>query len=102
MLTKPDMQVADTGLLKAARETLRWGKFVRLDHAPDRLIRISIVERSGTSAVSVDREWVQAPACSCHDHWTNVRFGQGPWCRHVVAVMVREEELRCQLIDLLL
>lgn len=101
-MARPDMEIADSGLLKAARETLRRGKFIRQGTPEDRAVCFSIVERNGTSSVSVDRAWEQAPSCSCHDHWQNVRYGPGPWCRHVVAVMAREEELRCQLIDLLL
>jgi len=101
-MAKADIGVADAAMLKSARETLRRGRFVRQDSPGERWVRVSIVERNGTSAVSVDRSWEQAPSCSCHDHWQNVRYGPGPWCRHVVAVMAREEELRCQLIDLLL
>lgn len=53
MMAKPDMEVADTGLLKAARETLRRGKFMRQDNPEDHRVRFSIVERSGTSTVTV-------------------------------------------------
>jgi len=101
-MAKPDMEVADTGLLKAARETLRRGKFMRQDSPEDHLVRFSIIERSGTSTVTVDPDWARAPSCSCYDHWQSMRYGPSPWCRHIVAVMAREEELRCQLIDLLL
>ena len=99
---KTDMQAADSRALKSAREVLRRGKFVKHPVGEDGLVRVAIVERTGTATVTADPAWVKPPACTCNDYWGNVRFGTENWCRHVVAVLAKEEELRCQLIDLLL
>lgn len=99
---KTDMEAADGRLLKAAREVLRRARLVRHPAGPDGLVRVAVVERSGTSTVTADPAWVKAPECTCHDYWMNARFGNGQWCRHAIAVLVAEEDLRCQLIDALL
>jgi predicted nucleic acid-binding Zn finger protein len=102
MSSKTDLEGADSRVLKSAREVLRRGHFVR--HSPDSesRVRFSIVERGGTSTVTADPAWTRPPVCDCYDHRTNARFRSGEWCRHIVAVLAKEEDLRCQLIDLLL
>jgi len=125
------MEAVDSQLLERARGTLRHSRFVRHDGAGDsgaagggdaagggaaggagdgavatdktgRLVSFSVIERTDKNTVTADLDWGQAPTCTCTSYWTEVRLGRGPWCRHVVAVLVKEEELRCQLIDLLL
>jgi predicted nucleic acid-binding Zn finger protein len=102
MSDKLDIEAADTRILRAARETLRRGRFVPQDPAEGGSRRIAVIERGGTSYVSVDPAWVRSPTCTCYDHQMNARLGMQPWCRHIVAVLAKEEELRCQLIDMLL
>jgi len=125
------MDAVDSQLLERARGTLRHSRFVRHDGAgggdsgaarggdaagggedaganagagpiTGRLVSFSVIERTDKNTVTADLDWGQAPTCTCTSYWTEVRLGRGPWCRHVVAVLVKEEELRCQLIDLLL
>lgn len=124
-MARRDMDAVDSQLLERARGTLRHSRFVRHDGAGDsgaagvgdaagggaaagaghktgRLVSFSVIERTDKNTVTADLDWGLAPTCTCTSYWTEVRLGRGPWCRHVVAVLVKEEELRCQLIDLLL
>lgn len=102
MSTNPDIEAADTRILRAARETLRRGRFVPQEPGEDGCVRIAVVERGGTSYVVADPAWIKTPTCTCYDHQMNARLGMAPWCRHIVAVLAKEEDLRCQLIDMLL
>lgn len=128
-MARRDMEAVDSQLLERARGMLRHSRFVRHDGAGDsgaagrgdaagggdtagadagagpitgRLVSFSVIEKTDKNTVTADLDWGQAPTCTCTSYWTEVRLGRGPWCRHVVAVLVKEEELRCQLIDLLL
>ena len=101
-MSKPTIEAVDSKLFDQARETLKRAQFVTRAGDGGGTVEVTVIERSGTWTVTADREWVLEPTCTCHDFWARARWGYGPWCRHVVAVLVRQEELRCQLLDLLM
>ncbi len=47
--------------------------------------------------VSVDVDWQQVPTCTCPDHRRS-----GGFCKHVIGVLLKTDELRCQLLELFL
>ena len=83
----------DARILRAAREVLR--EYTLTRSAPD-TVRV----KGGTRPyrVTVDPLWVRTPTCTCPDH---ARPG-GPWCKHIIAALLQEDGLRCQLLELFL
>ena len=52
--------------------------------------------RSTPSLVIADATWEAPPICTCPD------VKRSAWCKHIIAVLYRESELRGQLLDLFL
>ena len=48
--------------------------------------------------VTVHPEWAAPPSCDCPDATNR----QSPWCKHSLAVLMSKDDLRCQLLDLLM
>ena len=51
---------------------------------------------------TADPAWAKKPTCTCMQQYVNNQFKGTDLCPHIVAVLVREEDLRCQLLDVLL
>jgi uncharacterized Zn finger protein len=49
--------------------------------------------------VTVHPEWAFSPTCTCPDF---VGRGERLYCKHIVAVLSRDERLRCQLLEMFL
>jgi predicted nucleic acid-binding Zn finger protein len=52
--------------------------------------------------VRVYENWNLAPSCTCPDHYQRAAAQTGGYCKHIIAVMLSCEELRCQVLDLFL
>ena len=52
--------------------------------------------------VCVWEGWEHAPTCTCPDHHQRAAAHTGGYCKHIIAVLLSHEELRCQLLDLFL
>ncbi|MBU1410792.1 SWIM zinc finger domain-containing protein [Myxococcota bacterium] len=52
--------------------------------------------------VRVRRDWAAAPTCTCPDHYKRAAAQTGGYCKHIIAVLLSHDELRCQLLDLFL
>ena len=83
----------DVRILRAAREVLKSYTITRT--APTAL---SVTGGTRPYTVTVDPGWSRTPACTCPDH---ARPG-APWCKHIIAARLQEDDLRCQLLELFL
>lgn len=52
--------------------------------------------------VCIDPEWQKAPGCTCPDAEKRALELNGGFCKHIIAVLLKEEEFRCQLLDIIL
>lgn len=52
--------------------------------------------------VSIDPDWQRTPACTCPDSEQRARELNGGYCKHIIAVLLKENEFRCQLLDIIL
>jgi len=52
--------------------------------------------------VRVWEGWEQAPTCTCPDHYQRAAAQTGGYCKHIIAVLLSHDELRCQLLELFL
>jgi len=69
-----------------------------LAHSP---ITFTVTAKDGHGyEVCVHPMWNAAPSCTCPDFARNAASGSSTWCKHVIAVLMSREELRCQLLDL--
>lgn len=100
---KVDIRPGETKALRAAREVLRRGHIEAQKPAPDGVKKFCVTDRGGKmETVTADPAWVKRPTCTCMQQYVNNQFKGTDLCPHIVAVLVREEDLRCQLLDVLL
>lgn len=93
-----------------------WGRERRLERALRDVgarYRITALPRQGEVArftvaggrrpyqVTVRTDWALVPICTCPDASEGARAA-GVYCKHAIAVLLGEPDLRCQLLDLLL
>ena len=71
--------------------------FVR-EMAGGKTWRFRVTGGSAPYTVVVDPGWGEVPRCTC----PYASHGDSWWCKHALAVLLREDELRCQLLDILL
>lgn len=55
---------------------------------------------SSDYTVTLSSDWSTEPACTCPD--TKTRLVLGGYCKHVIAVLLTQKDLSCQLLELFL
>ncbi len=99
--SRTDPDAREIRILRAARDVL---ERYTIDGKPGkeglRLFRI----RGGTRqyTVTVHPEWRQPPTCTCPDAKHLAREKNRGYCKHIIAVLMRDESLRCQLLEMFL
>ena len=88
----------DVRILRAAHELLGHYDFHPLS-AEGPLRRIEVRGGSAPWVVTVHDAWGDAPRCTCPDA---AHIGGGGYCKHVIAVLLRDDVVRCQLLELFL
>jgi len=100
--TQPTFDIADTQSLRRARELLRRKRVARQADTPNGTRRYAVTERGQVATVTVDPLWRHDATCDCYAQVQHARFRIGDPCKHIVAVLGSDEELKCQIIELLL
>jgi hypothetical protein len=102
-----ELQQRDARMLRAVKDVLK-GYAIREQSrpagAPPSEPATYSVKRPGQEAylVTVDPEW-RAPAwCTCPDHVRLRASDPGAFCKHIIAVLLKSEGQRHQLLDFLL
>ncbi len=107
------LEARDRRFLRAAQDVLTKYRIVRHDPPPEpaagRRARGSdgciVFEVTGGTApytVTVHPEWAKAPACTCPDAGQGARERNAGYCKHIIAVLLSNDDLRCQLLELFL
>lgn len=94
--------MADNGhLLHRDQRMLRGALTVASDYTFEPLDAhtVEVLGGSAPYRVTAHPEWAQAPTCSCPDF---AQRGERLYCKHIVAVLMRDERLRCQLLEMFL
>lgn len=100
---KIDVRARDRRFLRAAGEVLKRYKIERLeDRDADGALRFAV--RGGTRPyeVRVHPDWAAPPTCTCPDAAGQGRALNGGFCKHIIAVLLDDDELGFQLLDVLL
>jgi hypothetical protein len=101
-----------SGAVNVGARNLRWerasasvlGHYEILDRGPQDGWRVFEI-RGGSApyTVRVHESWEDSPICSCPD----AQGGRGDrlnagYCKHVIAVLLKHDDLQCQLLELFL
>lgn len=96
-----DMVARDNRFFRAAREVLGSYSIVRRD-GQNGAACFDITGGSDDYQVVVSRTWAHSPRCSCPDARYGAAEDCAGYCKHVVAVLLANEDLRFQLLSVLL
>lgn len=97
-----ELQARDARFLRAASEVLKRYRICRCEGGVGDVTACFEV-RGGTEdyLVTVHLGWALKPACTCPDVvWSGKR--NGGYCKHIIAVLLKEKELQYQLLQILL
>jgi hypothetical protein len=96
-----DLGARDVRVLRAARDVLASYTFHPLPPTgpADHRVRVEVRGGGRPYEVAVDPAWGDDPRCTCADH---ARAANGGFCKHVIGVLLRDDALRCQLLELFL
>lgn len=96
-----DVGARDARVLRAAKDVLSTYTFHALPptEPSTRALRVEVRGGSRPYVVTVDPEWGSPARCTCPDH---ARASNGGFCKHVIGVLLRDDALRCQLLELFL
>lgn len=92
-----DVTARERRLAKAVREV---AKSYRITEAPGG--RFSVTGGQRDYEVVVHRDWSAPATCTCPDAVRGGADAAGGCCKHVIAVLLQDPDLRCQLLDVLL
>ncbi len=96
--TPEEAHARDARLLPAAQALLARASFTALGDL-DGLRRVEVRDGPKRYEVRVDPAWGAAPSCACPEAR---RPGSTAPCPHAIAVLLSDDELRCQLLEVFL
>jgi hypothetical protein len=95
-----DIRARDKRFLRAAKTVLKNYRLIRTDDGDT--VQFEIAGGTNPYTVRVSRSWSLSPICTCPDAQHRAADLTGGFCKHVIAVLIENEDLRCQLLDVLL
>ena len=95
-----DLPGRDQRFLRAARDVLTGYDITRKD-GDDGFVEIQVKKGRRAYTVTARPDWATPPMCSCPDAKNTARRLTGGFCKHAMAVCITYDDLRCQLLDLL-
>ena len=96
----PELRDRDLRMLRGA-DVLSAYQLTRVD-VDDITTEVTVHRGKRTYTVNVARDWSRAPTCTCPDSTRGRGRQQNLYCKHTVATLMRWEEFRCQLLDVMI
>ena len=95
-----DLPGRDQRFLRASQDVLANYEMARTDH-DDGFVTIEVKQGRRKYTVTARPDWASPPTCTCPDANKAARRLTGGFCKHAIAVCITYDDLRCQLLDLL-
>lgn len=92
-----DVAVRGPRFLRAANDVMKRYRFSRVVEGA--LVRVEVVGGERPYTVEAWTDWRDRARCTCPDA---LRPAVNGYCKHVIAVLLGDAALRCQLLDVLL
>jgi uncharacterized Zn finger protein len=96
-----DTWVRDTRWARAAKSVLQ-DYTITPRPGEDGFLAFEITGGTTPYTVRVHPEWAENPRCSCPDARDRALDGNSGYCKHVIAVLLKHDELSYQLLELFL
>ncbi len=94
-----DLQARDDRFFRAAESVLKTYKITRRKTRNDGFVIFDIAGGTKNYEVRIHPEWLQNPQCSCPDAAQRAKTSTRGYCKHIISVLLSNEEFRCQLLE---
>ena len=95
-----DLPGRDQRFLRASRDVL--ANYTMTRSAIDEgFVAVEVSRGERSYVVTARPDWATPPSCTCPDANKSARRLTGGFCKHAIAVCITYDDLRCQLLDLL-
>ena len=97
-----DLYARDLRMIRAARDVLGRYSLIKTDESADGLVQYAVTGGKAPYSVSVHARWKQQPVCTCPDAAQRAKTQNGGYCKHIIAVLLKDPSLKYQLLELFL
>lgn len=97
-----NLKARDDRFFRAAESVLRNYEITRRQQLVDGLAVFDISGGSRDYVVKVHPLWQTSPQCSCPDAAQRARESTRGYCKHIIAVLLSNQDLSCQLLEIFL
>ena len=97
----PALRDRDLGFLRGAGDVLSNYELKRTD-LDDEVTEVKVGLGKRSYTVRLLRDWSAPPTCTCPDSARGAASKRKLYCKHTIAVALRWDEFRCQLLDLMI
>ena len=96
------LKARDDRFFRAAESVLANYQITRRQQLIDGMAIFDIRGGSRDYVVKVHPQWQVNPQCTCPDAAQRARESTRGYCKHIIAVLLDNEELSCQLLEIFL
>lgn len=94
-----DLKARDDRFFRAAYTVLKQYQIRRHPKPEDGFIVFDIHGGTSDYVVKIHPEWKVPPQCSCPDAEKRAKENTRGYCKHIIAVLLKEKEFSCQLLE---
>lgn len=96
---KFNLKARDDRFFRAAADVLQRYKILRRKEMVDGFVVFDIIGGTQNYVVKIHPEWLTAPQCSCPDAAKRAKENTRGYCKHIIGVLLYDEEFRYQLLE---
>ncbi len=97
-----DLYARDMRMVRAAGDVTKKYSISRSNNAESNKVWFEIKGGTKPYVVGIHPEWKDRPNCSCPDAAQRALTQNGGFCKHIIAVLLKEQDFKCQLLELFL
>jgi uncharacterized Zn finger protein len=96
------LEARDARFLRAARDVLKNYRIVPAKRVRGSVASFEVTGGDAPYTVVVHPEWASSPTCTCPDAQRRAKSQNAGYCKHIIAVLLSVDDLKCQLLELFL
>ena len=93
------IKARDDRFFRAAASVLKNYRITRRKELEDGLVVFDVTGGTSDYVVKIHPQWRHNPQCSCPDAENRAREQANGYCKHIIAVLLANEEFSCQLLE---
>ncbi len=94
-----NLKARDDRFFRAAESVLKNYTITRRKKFEKGFVIFDITGGTSDYVVKIHPEWLVNPQCSCPDAEQRAKESARGYCKHIIAVLLSNEEFRCQLLE---